>query len=192
LTDAELVAGARHGQADSWEAIVQQHQEAVFRLAYLLLGDAAEAEDTAQDAFLRAYAALGRFDPDRPLRPWLLRITANLARNRLRSVGRYLAALQRAWRLDPAAARAAPEPSAEQAGLARLEAEAVWQAVRRLTPADQEIIYLRFFLELPEAEMAAALEVAAGTVKSRLHRASRRLRHVIETEFPDLGEKFKA
>jgi RNA polymerase sigma-70 factor (ECF subfamily) len=74
----------------------------------------------------------------------------------------------------------------------QLQAAELWQAVRRLAPADQEVIYLRFFLELPEAEMAAALDVAPGTVKSRLHRALKRLRAVVETHHPGLAEKFAA
>jgi RNA polymerase sigma-70 factor (ECF subfamily) len=143
----------------------------------------------AQETFIRAYHALGRFDPARPLRPWLLRIAANLARNRRRALGRYLAALQRKLLAEPPAA----EPGhVERLAAEQLEAQTLWQAVRRLGAADQEVIYLRFFLELPEAEMAAALEVAPGTVKSRLHRALKRLRAVIETDYPGLGEKFAA
>jgi RNA polymerase sigma-70 factor (ECF subfamily) len=61
--------------------------------------------------------------------------------------------------------------------------------VRRLGSVDQEVIYLRFFIELPEADIAAALRVAPGTVKSRLHRALHRLRAVVEAEFPGLREK---
>jgi RNA polymerase sigma-70 factor (ECF subfamily) len=183
LLESEAVARARQGEAAGWETIVQAHQAAVFRLAYLLLGDPAEAEDTAQETFVRAYHALGRFDTERPLRPWLLHIAANLARNRRRAVGRYLAALQRAWVAEPERGR---PPQVEQLAGQAAEAQALWQAVQRLARADQEVIYLRFFLELPEAEMAAALGVAAGTVKSRLHRALKRLRVVIEAHYPDL------
>ena len=69
--------------AAAWTTLVGQQQEAVFRLAYLLLGDADEAQDVAQEAFIRAFRALHRFDPARPLRPWLLSITANLVRQHL-------------------------------------------------------------------------------------------------------------
>ncbi|MEZ4737214.1 MAG: RNA polymerase sigma factor [Caldilineaceae bacterium] len=87
----------RGGNEATWAALVQAHQAAVFRLAYLLLGDADEAEDVAQEAFIRAFYALARFDPARPLRPWLLQIARNLAYNRRRSLRRYLAALGRWW-----------------------------------------------------------------------------------------------
>ena len=71
----------------------------------------------------------------------------------------------------------------------QMQAQELWLAVRRLAPADQEVIYLRFFLELSEAELAATLGVAPGTVKSRLHRAVKRLRAVVEAHHPGLWEK---
>jgi len=171
---------------------MREHQQAVFRLAYLLLGDADEAEDVAQETFIRAYRALERFDASRPLRPWLLRIASNLASNQRRSIGRYFGALQRLVLYDPEArARARGEPPADALGApgpTPEDAHSLWQAVRRLNPTDQEIIYLRYFLDLSEAEAATALEVAKGTVKSRTHRALSRLRAVVEREFPALRE----
>lgn len=184
MDERRLIAGARQGDEAAWEALVRQHQEAAFRLAYLLLGNAADAEEVAQDAFLRAAAALSRFDADRPLRPWLLRITANLARNRRRAIGRYLAAVRRFFQ----AASDPTEAVAAAPGLPGWEAEALWQAVRRLGAQDQEVIYLRYFLELSEAETAEALGVARGTVKSRLSRALGRLRALVAAEFPLLWE----
>jgi RNA polymerase sigma-70 factor (ECF subfamily) len=177
--DHETIIKARGGDVTAWEALMRAHQEPVFRLAYLLLGDADEADDIAQETFIRAYAALTGFDPERPLRPWLLRIASNLARNRRRSLRRYLAALQRAFLGPPASA---PPPDMDGAW----EAETLWRAVRGLGRADQEVIYLRYFLALSEAEMARALSVAQGTVKSRLSRALHRLRAVIDSDFPAL------
>jgi len=174
---------------------MREHQSAVFRLAYLLLGDADDAEDVAQETFIRAYRALERFDASRPLRPWLLRIASNLARNQRRSLGRYFGALQRLVLLDPEArARAKGEspPGPGEAGPSAEDAHSLWQAVRRLRPPDQEIIYLRYFLDLSEAETATALEIAPGTVKSRTHRALQRLRVVVEHEFPTLRESLAA
>lgn len=174
---------ARQGDESAWELLVREHQQAIFRLAYLMLGDAAEAEDMAQEAFLRAFRALDTFDTTRPFRPWLLTITANLARNRRRSVGRYLRALARAERLVPEHTASLGERSGQQ-----WEAELLWQAVRRLRLAEQEVIYLRYFLDLSEAETASALKVAPGTVKSRLHRAMAKLRAVVDRDFPALRE----
>src|SRR5260221_3698555 len=155
--------------------LVRQHQEAVFRLAYLLLGDAGEADDVAQETFIHAFKALNRFDTTRPIRPWLLRITRNLAYNQRRTIKRYLSALTRLVSADPDLLATREE---SQAG----ESQALWQAVRRLDHHDQEIIYLRYYLELSEVEAAEALGIAQGTVKSRLHRALSRLRAVMEKD----------
>ena len=183
MNEADLIRRARQGDDTAWEILVREHQQAIFRLVYLLLGDAAEAEDVAQEAFIRAFRALDGFDQTRPLRPWLLRIAANLAHNQRRSVGRYLQALTRMVRLSPEPVAFIGERSGE-----KWEAETLWQAVKRLSPADQEVIYLRYFLDLSEAETAAALDVAPGTVKSRLSRALGRLRGVVDQDFPDLRE----
>jgi RNA polymerase sigma-70 factor, ECF subfamily len=188
VSEASLILQARQGDATVWERLVGQHQDAVFRLAYLLLGDADEAEDVAQETFIRAYRALDRFDVQRPLRPWLMRITSNLVRNQRRSVGRYFAAVQRLIRAEPEAAFA---PSGHTSFVERERAHTLWQAVRRLGRAEQEIIYLRYFLEMSEAEAAATLEIPLGTVKSRTHRALARLREVVEREFPSLRENLE-
>ncbi len=187
MESSNPIDGARRGDPAAWERLVREHQEAAFRLAYLLLGDAHDAEDAAQEAFIRAYQKLDRYDSARPFRPWLLTIVAHAARNRWRSVRRYAAALQRFATWD---AESQPQPIPPDAATARQgEADALWQAVRRLGRADQEVIYLRYFLEVPVDEVAQALGVAPGTVKSRLHRALGRLRTVIESEFPALVEE---
>lgn len=178
--DMDLVRDARRDDALAWETLVRLYEEPVFRLAYLILGDAAEAEDAAQETFIRAHAALDRFDETRPLRPWLLSIAANQARNRRRSLGRYWAALQRAFQAEPRPYHSPPERTAAA------DARRLREAVGRLRPDAQDIIYLRYFLSLSEAEAAAALGIPPGTAKSRLSRALAQLRRVIEADFPDL------
>lgn len=182
MDEATLVGRARNGDEAAWEALVRTHQQPLFRLAYLMLGNVAEAEDAAQEGLVRAYRSLHRFDVTRPMRPWLMRIVANVARNRHRSVARYLAALQRAFLAEP------PQPHPPPA--VHDDAAALWQAVRRLRATDQQVIYLRYFMELTEAEAAEVMDVALGTVKSRTHRALARLRAVIEAEFPTLREEW--
>jgi len=183
VTETELIRRAVEGDTTAWEPLVRLHQEAVYRLGYLMMGDPDEAEDVAQETFIRAYQALARFDLDRPLRPWLLRIASNLARNRRRSAGRYVAALRRMLHTD-----IRPETTIDEAHTQRWEAGALWQAVRRLDTNDQQVIYLRYFLDLSVEETAEAIGQATGTVKSRLHRAVTRLRGVVERDFPALGE----
>lgn len=181
--EVDLVRRARQGSSQAWEDLVRLHQEPLFRLAYLFLGDAGEAEDVAQEAFLRAYRSLERYDTQRPLRPWLLSIAANLARNRRRSAGRYLAAVRRWFKSSPP-----PGPGIEERSIQKLESQDLWRAIRRLDLMDQQVVYLRYFLELSTQEVAETLQVPEGTVKSRLHRALKRLRGVIERDFPELSE----
>lgn len=185
MSEVNLIDQARRGDQTAWSTLVARHQEAVFRLAYLLLGDPDEAKDTAQEAFIRAFQALDRFDPDRALRPWLLSIAANQARNRRRAMGRYLAALKRVFQSE-GLALATPGPDDQQQ---QWEARTLWQAIRCLKADDQEIIYLRYFLGLSVAETAEAVGIAPGTVKSRLSRALERLQSVIDEQFPALREE---
>jgi RNA polymerase sigma-70 factor (ECF subfamily) len=131
---------------------------------------------------MAALRSMDRFDVERSLRPWLLQIAANKARNRRRSIGRYFNALKRTMRTVQMA-EAGPDGRATRA-----DAEQLWHAVRRLGAQDQEIIYLRFFLDLSVAETAEALRIAPGTVKSRLHRSLERLRQVVEQDYPWLVE----
>ena len=182
MDESKLIRHAANGDEAAWEPLVIAHQQVVFRLAYLLLGDPDDAEDIAQETFLRAWKYLKRFDPKRPLRPWLLSIATNLARNRHRSVGRYVAALTRAFRNEPAPA------NIEEKSTQHLEASELWKAVQTLSVPDQQIVYLRYFLDLSVNETAEVLQVPEGTVKSRLSRALERLRGIIQQEFPVLAE----
>jgi RNA polymerase sigma factor (sigma-70 family) len=190
LSETELVSLARTGDGAAWEKLVHAQLPAVFRLAYLLLGDADDAQDVAQEAFIRAFRALDRFDASRPLRPWLLRITSNLAHNRQRSISRYMGALQRLVWSAPDLSRAAAGPG-ETPGPGPEEAHTLWQAVRRMSRADRETIYLRYFLDMSEAETARVAGIPLGTVKSRTHRALKRLRGIVDREFPSLRESLE-
>ena len=183
MDESTLIRHAANGDAAAWEPLVLAHQEAVFRLSYLLLGDPDDAEDVAQETFLRAWNHLKRFDTTRPLRPWLLNIASNLASNRRRSAGRYLAALTRASRHEPTSSSSTEEKSARE-----MDAKDLWRAVQTLSVADQQIVYLRYFLELSVAETAQALNIPEGTVKSRLSRALERLRGILQQDFPVLVE----
>ena len=182
MDESTLICRAANGDAAALEPLMLAHQEAVFRLAYLLLGDPDDAEDIAQETFLRAWDHLKRFDDTRPLRPWLLSITSNLASNRRRSAGRYLSALTRAFQNEPAPA------TIEEKNVQHTESSALWKAVQSLNLTDRQIVYLRYFLDMTVSETAQALRIAEGTVKSRLSRALEKLRNIIRQDFPVLSE----
>jgi RNA polymerase sigma-70 factor (ECF subfamily) len=180
--EAELVSRARRGDADAYAVLVAAHQEMTYRTAYLVLGNAAEAQDAAQEAFVRAYRALDRFRDHEPFRPWLLRIAVNAARNRRRSAARRHGL---ELRVGASLSRDAVAPSAEASVLAAERQRALIDAVNKLSTDDRLVIGARYFLDLAEAEIATLLGIPRGTVKSRLSRARARL--AVRLDGTDLG-----
>jgi RNA polymerase sigma factor (sigma-70 family) len=183
--ETALVRRAQAGDAEAYGELVTMHQAAAFRVAYVLLGTAADAEDAAQEGFVRAYLVLDRFRAGEPFRPWLLQVVGNEARNRRRARGRRESLAVRAI----AAVRGASggEPLSPAPEVAALEGETqaeVRTAVAALDEGERLVVTCRYLLGLSEAETAAALGIPAGTVKSRLHRGLRRLRDRLE---PSIG-----
>jgi RNA polymerase sigma-70 factor, ECF subfamily len=178
IAEKTLLTRAREGDVRAYEELVERHQATAFRLAWMITRSSPDAEEATQDGFLKAYRALGRFREGSPFRPWLLRIVANEARNRK-------VASQRRERLalraigEGAPGSAAP---AEVEAIASSERAELIAAVSRLEERDQLVLGARFFLDLSEAETAAALGVRRGTVKSRLSRALARLRKEMEPD----------
>ena len=152
---------------------MREHQEVAFRAAYLVTGSAAEAEDAAQEGFVKAWQALPRFRAGAAFRPWLLAIVVNEARNRRRRAGRQAALALRA--VEP------PPADVEETASARAEHERLLRVVRAMREEDRMVIGCRYFLDLSEEETAEALGIPRGTVKSRLSRALERLRDQMET-----------
>jgi RNA polymerase sigma factor (sigma-70 family) len=142
------------------------------RTAYLVAPEA-DAADAVQDAFVKAYGALARFRDGAPIRPWLLRIVANEARNRRRSADRRAGLALRAAVATP---RDELAPSPESAVLAGETRGQLLAALGRLRDEEREVIGARYFLGLSEAETAESLAIPAGTVKSRTARALGHLR----------------
>ncbi len=179
-SDAELIARAVDGDEPAFAALVDRHATLAFRAAYLVLRDADRAADATQEAFINVHRALSRFRTHDPFVPWLLAIVGNRARNLRRADWRRVAAWGRV--ADVAARepglRTAPSPEGEVVAAERRAA--IVAAVDSLPQADRLVISCRYFAGLGEAETAALLGVARGTVKSRLSRARQRLRTVLE------------
>jgi RNA polymerase sigma factor (sigma-70 family) len=176
-TERELVRKCRAGDARFFEPLVRAYEPRALRLAVALVGDGEDARDAVQDAFVRAWSALDRFDDGRPFGPWFFRILTNRCRDllrrrrsRFRSEALDLATLQVA---SPAEA---PDAAAERVA----RTERLWQALARLSPAHREILVLKELEDLPYPAIAMALQVPEGTVASRLYHARRALRSALE------------
>ncbi len=183
--EPNLIARAQRGDAQAYELLVRQHEQVAFRAAFLITRDEHEAADTAQDAFLRAYRALRSFKAGQPFRPWLLRIVTNQALNRVKATQRRE---RMAERYTHEVIVKQENPSPENAAAEREQNDRLVQAVNRLAADERSLIALRYFLELPESEVAETLRIPLGTVKSRLHRTLGRLREIIQRDYPDLEE----
>ncbi len=184
-SESELVAQARAGAAPAREELARRHRESAYLLGLHLTGNREDALDVAQDALLRFFGALDRFDERRPVRPYLLRIVRNRVADLWRS-----RRVRRAESLDDADLsrqiadqRPGPEETACQAELRRR----VWQALSRLPAAKREILVLRDFHDLAYAEIARVLDIPIGTVMSRLHAARRALRELLAGDAPAAG-----
>jgi len=177
-SEDELVERARRGDGAAFGTLVRDHQELAFRTAYLITRNAADAEDAAQTALVKAYYALPRFRRGAPLRPWLLAIVANEARNRRRAEGRRegltlrLASDRHVHELPSGGAAPSPEG---RALAAETRAELV-AALEQLSEDDRTVLSCRYLLDLGEEETAQVLSLRRGTVKSRTSRALGRLR----------------
>lgn len=160
------------GDADAYGELVARHRPSALRVATVVLGSAANADDVVQIASERAWRAIGTVDPAREFRPWFLRIVANTARNDRRAMGRRRAAELRVAVAPVADAGADPQA----ATVTQSERAAVVTAMNRLDGGTRLVIALRYFEQLTEHEMGDVLACPIGTVKSRLSRALGRLR----------------
>ncbi|HET9443396.1 MAG TPA: RNA polymerase sigma factor [Acidimicrobiales bacterium] len=159
--------------------VVRAHQDAVYSIALRLTGRPADAEDAAQDAFVRAYRALQGWDARRradvALRPWLARITLNVCRNRARAAGRRPVTAPLDGRADP------PAPGDGSTGALRAELAAeLAGALRRLPEPQRRAVVLHHAGGLTYAEVAGALDRPEGTVKADVHRALKTLRSLLD------------
>lgn len=193
MEDSGLAERARAGDTDAYRCLMLRYQDIAFRAAFLITGDAAEAEDAAQEGFVRAFYALDRFRDGAPFRPWLLRIVTNEALNRRRAAGRQASAIQRAGRHQP---RSGHEPSPETTILAAETRGLVLAALDELRDDDRLVLSYRYLLEMPVDEIATILDCPQRTVRSRIARALKRLatRFADDTNpvIPDRSEHSRA
>jgi RNA polymerase sigma-70 factor, ECF subfamily len=169
--EAALIRQARGGSADAVESLVRRHWDGAHRAAYLIVHDAAAAEDIAQEAMLAAVRAIDSFDRRRPFRPWLHRIVVNRSLDWLRA---------RARRPEVSAEVAGPQEGL--AGRGDRLSDELLAAFAELEPADRALVVLRHLLGYRASELARVLDMPAATVRTRLARALTRLRTQLEAE----------
>lgn len=174
-----LVREARNGDRAAFGALVRLYQRRAYAAAYSIVGNSDDALEIAQEAFVRAFRAIDRFDPHLPFYPWLYRIIRNACFNHLRKRKR-----RGEVSLDGLMHEGydAPEDGRDPEQLAELEdlKRTIREAMTSLSPEHQEILRLRHFLELSYAEIAQILQIPQGTVMSRLHAARKALREIMQ------------
>jgi len=173
-TEPERIRRAQRGDEEAREELARSSRRAAYRFALVLTRDPEDAAEIAQEAVLRVFGALGRFDGERPLEPWLLRITRNLVRDRWRR-RRARPAEELPEHLADALVAPPAESDPERRTSLRERQRLVWRALSELPEEMREIVVLRDYEDRSYSEIAAVLEIPAGTVMSRLHRARARL-----------------
>jgi RNA polymerase sigma-70 factor, ECF subfamily len=169
--DALLIELVRGGSQDAAAELFERHWPLVWHWAFGVTGDRGLAEQVAQEAILRAFRSLDRFDPARPFRPWLKRVTVNLAIDELRRERRHESAPE--WMSELRAV-----PPFEDAELL----DSVVAAVRTLPPRQRIVVVLHYWLDTGVEEIASLLEIPVGTVVSRLSRARASMRAQLEEQ----------
>ncbi len=186
-----LAVAARKGSQDAFRELVERYQRPVFGLIVRIVRRAETAEDLAQEAFLKAYRALARFDPERKFSSWLFKIAHNTALDALRRGGSEPLSLDapigdQEEAPDPPADPSAENPFERAAG--RDLGRALEAAIREIRPEYREILLLRFVEELSYEEIAEVLGIPLGTVKIHIYRARRDLARAMRELGWDPGE----
>ena len=174
--DRDAVRAVKRGDRDAFAVLVRQYQGRLFGLVLMMVRDRAAAEEVTQDAFVRAFTRLDMYDERRPFYPWIATIAVRLAQNQLVARGRVV-------RREGVPLDAAPEPAADGRGAAALTdliadegRRALWTEVAALSSGERTSVLLYYRDDLPVGDIARALGVTAGTIKTLLFRARRHLR----------------
>lgn len=177
--DEQLVEESRRGSREAFSALVQRHQDRVYGICYRTVGDPVEAEDLAQEAFLRLYRALGQFRRGARLRPWLHKIAVNVCLDALRKRKAATLSLDELSEGNPTPPAPHGGTLPEEACLTR-EAQALVQQALLQLPGDYRVVLvLRYLEELSYQEVADALGVPLSTVETRIFRAKKMLGQVL-------------
>jgi RNA polymerase sigma-70 factor (ECF subfamily) len=178
--ESDWIRQARAGDQNAFGRLVVAYQTPVYNLAYRMLGNKVEAEDAAQEAFLRAYTHLRSYDPKRPFRSWLFSIASHYCIDRLRR--RRVTWLPLEDEFAEPYHMTSKSPNPEIVTSRREQEEQVQSLLSTLSPTDRAAITLRYWYDCSYEEIAEMLNLTVSAVKSRLHRARRALASSIEGE----------
>jgi RNA polymerase sigma-70 factor (ECF subfamily) len=180
--EAQWIADARTGDKEAFSKLVEKYQKPVYSVCYRMLGTPTAAEDAAQEAFIRAYQALDRYDPDRSFATWLLSIASNYSIDQIRKRKVTILSMDSekyGWMVPPD-----PGPSPERAALEKEKQALVQSLLAELSETDRAAVILQFWHEYSYEEIAETLELSVSAVKSRLFRA----RRLLAERWQDMGQ----
>lgn len=174
--DRDIVVAVLGGDRDAFGVLVDRYQSRLFGLVLMMVRQPASAEEVTQDAFVRAFMRLGQYDVNRPFYPWLAAVAVRLAQNWLRQHGAHL-------RREGVALDDTAEPGADASALTTIisdeQGRTLWRAVAALSSGERTAVTLFYRDGLAVSDIAAALGVTTGTIKTLLFRARRHLRERI-------------
>jgi len=176
---ADLVRRALDGDSEAFECIILRYERRVVSLATKLLGRTEDAQDAAQEVFLRVYKYLHRLDLQKPIEPWLMRVTVNVARDIGRKRQLRLSTFPECEAPDAAPAGAGCDPYEEVA--AEQQRRLLWKALNSLPEKERIAVTLRDIEGLSTSEVAEILESSEGTVRSQISRARVRLKEAMDS-----------
>lgn len=176
----EWVQAAVEGDQYAFGQLVEHYQRAVFNLTFRMLGNAQEAEDAAQEAFLRAYANLNRYDPKRSFKTWLLSIASNHCIDRLRKRRLTWLSIDDDEGLAPHPSLVSSEPTPEAAYMDNERSADIQSFMAQLPPDYRAVVVLRYWYDMSYSEIAESLDTTESAIKSRLFRARQALAKLME------------
>jgi len=176
-TDRDLVLRTRRGEVEAFGEVVARYQQSVFNVCFRMLGERMEAEDLAQETFIRAYTRLETFDAERPFGPWIRRVATNVCLNHIQKQKPESYEFDEERDRSPAAAREEPETSLQSVQAT----EQVHRAIVALPGNYRAVIELRHYQEMSYSEIAEVLELPLSDIKSHLYRARKRLAGLLST-----------
>nr|HID12737.1 sigma-70 family RNA polymerase sigma factor [Anaerolineae bacterium] len=192
MTDAETIARAAGGDEAAQRMLFEAHYAASFRLAYLLLQDTCDAEEVVQDTFVYVFRNLRRYDPERgSFWAWLRVVLVSRCRNKRRRRRLSLISLEVLDALGQALAD--PEPSSDPVGALEIQGtrRAVWEALQRVSPGARDALILRYYEDLPYAEIADILGCSADAARARVAHGKAQLRRLLTAPEEEVVRRWK-